>query len=161
MWNCTHFRHPTDEQLQHRYIFLATTIICSLSALNVFVRWIFSASYAIPFMISFGIKERDGIYDCLHCFLPLNSNPSLQISYLVTFYFLYYAPLLILTCGYLHSHLADVMETKDNWKRHRRKTQIIRIRKAKGYNAFYIICSCVCSSCYALYDKFSKYGSLS
>ena len=20
MWNCTHFRHPTDEQLQHRYI---------------------------------------------------------------------------------------------------------------------------------------------
>ena len=31
---CTHFRHPTDEQLQHRYIFLATTVICSLSALN-------------------------------------------------------------------------------------------------------------------------------
>ena len=27
------FRHPTDEQLQHRY-FLATTIICSLSTLN-------------------------------------------------------------------------------------------------------------------------------
>ena len=21
MWNCTHFRHPTDEQLQHSYIF--------------------------------------------------------------------------------------------------------------------------------------------
>ena len=34
MWNCTHFRHPTDEQMQNRYIFLATTIICSLSALN-------------------------------------------------------------------------------------------------------------------------------
>ena len=34
MYNCTHFRHPTDEQLQHRYIFLATTINCSLSALN-------------------------------------------------------------------------------------------------------------------------------
>ena len=32
--NCTHFRHPTDEQLQHRYIFLATTTICSLSTLN-------------------------------------------------------------------------------------------------------------------------------
>ena len=32
--NDGHFRHPTDDQLQHRYIFLATTIICSLSALN-------------------------------------------------------------------------------------------------------------------------------
>ena len=21
LWNCTHFRHPTDEQLQHSYIF--------------------------------------------------------------------------------------------------------------------------------------------
>ena len=30
-------RHPTDEQLQHRYIFLATTIICSLSTLNSFL----------------------------------------------------------------------------------------------------------------------------
>ena len=30
----TFYRHPTDKQLQHRYIFLATTIICSLSALN-------------------------------------------------------------------------------------------------------------------------------
>ena len=36
MQNCTNFRHPTDEQLQHRYIFFATTgtIICSLSTLN-------------------------------------------------------------------------------------------------------------------------------
>ena len=34
LYNCTHFRHPTDEQLQHSYIFLATTIICSLSTLN-------------------------------------------------------------------------------------------------------------------------------
>ena len=35
MWNCTHFRHPTDEQLRHVDIyFLATTIICSLSTLN-------------------------------------------------------------------------------------------------------------------------------
>ena len=35
MWNCTHFRHPTDEQLRHvdKY-FLATKIICSLSTLN-------------------------------------------------------------------------------------------------------------------------------
>ena len=33
MRNCTHFRHPTDEQLQHRYIFLVTTIICNLSTL--------------------------------------------------------------------------------------------------------------------------------
>jgi len=21
LWNCTHFRHPTDEQVQHSYIF--------------------------------------------------------------------------------------------------------------------------------------------
>ena len=35
MWNYTHFRHPTDEQLRHVDIyFIATTIICSLSTLN-------------------------------------------------------------------------------------------------------------------------------
>ena len=34
LWNCTHFRDPTDEQLGHVDIFLATTIICSLSTLN-------------------------------------------------------------------------------------------------------------------------------
>ena len=35
MWNCTHFRHPTDEQLRQVDIyFLATNIICSLSTLN-------------------------------------------------------------------------------------------------------------------------------
>ena len=35
MWNCTPFRHLTDEQLQHVDIYiLATTIICSLSTLN-------------------------------------------------------------------------------------------------------------------------------
>ena len=35
MWNCTHFRYPTDEQLRHVDIyFLATKIICSLSTLN-------------------------------------------------------------------------------------------------------------------------------
>ena len=35
MGNCTHFRHPTDEQLRHVDIyFLATKIICSLSTLN-------------------------------------------------------------------------------------------------------------------------------
>ena len=35
MWNCTHFRHLTDEQLRHVEIiyFLATKIICSLSTL--------------------------------------------------------------------------------------------------------------------------------
>ena len=37
MWNCTHFGHPTDEQLGHVDIFLATTIICSLSTLNSFI----------------------------------------------------------------------------------------------------------------------------
>ena len=35
LWNCTHFRHPTDEQLRQVDIyFLATNIICSLSTLN-------------------------------------------------------------------------------------------------------------------------------
>ena len=35
LWNCTHFRHPPDEQLRHVDVsFLATTIICSLSTLN-------------------------------------------------------------------------------------------------------------------------------
>ena len=35
MWNCTHFRHPTDEQLRHvDMYFVATKIICSLSTLN-------------------------------------------------------------------------------------------------------------------------------
>ena len=35
LWNCTHFRHPTDEQLRLVDIyFLATKIICSLSTLN-------------------------------------------------------------------------------------------------------------------------------
>ena len=63
--------------------------------------------------------------------------------------------------GSLHTLLAEVMETKDTWNRHRRKRQIIRTRKAKGYNGFHINCSCVCSSCYALYDIFSKYGYLS
>ena len=37
MWNCTHFGHPTDEQLGHVDIFLATTKICSLSTLNSFI----------------------------------------------------------------------------------------------------------------------------
>ena len=36
--NCTHFRHPTDEQLRRVDIyFLATKIICSLSTLNCIV----------------------------------------------------------------------------------------------------------------------------
>ena len=36
LWNCTHFRHSTDEQLRHVDIyFLATNIICSLFTLNV------------------------------------------------------------------------------------------------------------------------------
>ena len=35
MWNCTHFRRPTDEQLRRVDLyFLATKMICSLSTLN-------------------------------------------------------------------------------------------------------------------------------
>ena len=45
LWNCTHFRHPTDEQLRHVDIhFLATKIICSLSTLN----WIWCRYIKIP-----------------------------------------------------------------------------------------------------------------
>ena len=122
-----------------------------------------SASYAIPFMISLEIYERDRIYDCLRCFPPLTDNKtSFQIYYLISkrssfytalrFWFLWVS---------LHTHLAEVMEAKDHWNRHRRKRQIIRTRKAKGYNGFDINCSCVCRSCYPLYDIFSKYGCLS
>ena len=53
------------------------------------------------------------------------------------------------------------MEAKDTWSRHRRKREIIRTRNEKGYNGFDINCSCVCRSCYALFDIFSKYGCLS
>ena len=43
MWNCTHFRYPTDEQLRHVDIyFLATKIIWSLSTLNIHVKCPFS-----------------------------------------------------------------------------------------------------------------------
>ena len=55
-----------------------------------------SAPYAIPFMISLEIYERDLIYDYLRCFPPLNYKTSFQIYYLITFLFLYCAPLLIL-----------------------------------------------------------------
>ena len=34
MRNCTHFRHPTDEQLANVDIFFSNFIICSLSTLN-------------------------------------------------------------------------------------------------------------------------------
>ena len=41
MWNCTHFRQPTDEQLRHVDIYsLATNIIGSLSTLNLYIEYI-------------------------------------------------------------------------------------------------------------------------
>ena len=38
MWNCTHFRHPTDEQLGHVDIFFSNYYNFSLSTLNTFNR---------------------------------------------------------------------------------------------------------------------------
>ena len=62
--------------------------------------WVCSAAYATPFLISFGIQERDGIYYCLHWFPPLNNTTSVQIYCLTAFIFLYCAPLLILMVLY-------------------------------------------------------------
>ena len=129
--------------------------------------WVCSAAYAIPYGISFGIPEQDDIYNCSPWFPPLNNMTSFQIYYLITFVFFYCTPLLILinSDGSLHAHVAEALETKDTWKRHWRKTQIIRTRKAQGYNCFDIDYSCVCSflvssSCYALYYVFSNNGCL-
>ena len=88
-----------------------------------------------------------------------NNKISLQIYNLITFLFLYCAPLLILMVLY-------TLISRRLWQRKilrivTEERQIIRTRKAKGYNGFDINCSCVCSSCYALYDIFSKYGCLS
>ena len=75
-----------------------------------FVIWVCSASYAVPFMISFGIQERDGIYYCSRCFPPLRNTTSAQIYYLTTFIFLYCAPLLILMVLY-------TLMSRKLWKR--------------------------------------------
>ena len=75
-----------------------------------FVIWVCSASYAVPYMISFGIQERDGIYYCLLWFPPLRNTASAQIYYLTTFIFLYCAPLLILMVLY-------TLMSRTLWKR--------------------------------------------
>ena len=62
--------------------------------------WLCSAAYAIPFLISSGILERDGIYYCSPWFPPLNNMTSVQIYCLTAFIFLYCAPLLILMVLY-------------------------------------------------------------
>ena len=62
--------------------------------------WVCSAAYAIPYGISFGIQERDGIYHCAGCFPPLNNKTSSKIYYLITFLFFYCTPLLILMVLY-------------------------------------------------------------
>ena len=62
--------------------------------------WLCSAAYAIPFLISSGIQERDGIYNCSRRFPPLNNMTSFQIYYLITFVFFYCTPLLILMVLY-------------------------------------------------------------
>ncbi|XP_044175545.1 tachykinin-like peptides receptor 86C isoform X2 [Acropora millepora] len=72
--------------------------------------WLCSAAYAIPFLIYFGIQERDGIYCCLLRFPPLNNMNSFQIYYLMTFVFFYCAPLLILMVLY-------TLMSRKLWKR--------------------------------------------
>ncbi|XP_067055638.1 tachykinin-like peptides receptor 86C isoform X2 [Acropora muricata] len=72
--------------------------------------WVCSAAYAIPFLIYFGIQERDGIYCCLLRFPPLNNMNSFQIYYLITFIFFYCTPLLILMVLY-------TLMSRKLWKR--------------------------------------------
>ena len=84
--------------------------VLTKTKMTTFVIWVCSASYAIPLMISLGIKERDGIYYCLRCFPPLNIKTSLHIYYLITFIFLYCAPLLILMVLY-------TLMSRKLWKR--------------------------------------------
>ena len=72
--------------------------------------WVCSAAYAIPYGISFGIKERHGIYYCLRCLPPLSNKTSLKIYYLTTFIFLYCAPLLVLMVLY-------TLMSRKLWKR--------------------------------------------
>ena len=78
--------------------------------MTTFVIWICSASYAVPLMISFGIKERDGIYYCSRWLPPLSNTTSVRIYYLTTFVFLYCAPLLILMVLY-------TLMSRKLWKR--------------------------------------------
>ena len=62
--------------------------------------WVCSAAYAIPYGISFGILEYDGIYYCSPWFPPLDNMTSFQIYYLITFVFFYCTPILILVVLY-------------------------------------------------------------
>ena len=79
--------------------------------MTTFVIWVCSASYAVPVVISFGIHEQEGIYFCSVFFPPLGNNTtSVQIYYLITFIFLYCAPLLILTVLY-------TLMSRKLWKR--------------------------------------------
>ena len=72
--------------------------------------WVCSAAYAIPFLISSGIQERDGIYYCSPWFSPLDNRTSVQIYYLITFAFFYCTPLLILMVLY-------TLMSRKLWKR--------------------------------------------
>ena len=72
--------------------------------------WVCSAAYAIPYGISFGIPEQDGIYNCSPWFPPLNNLTSFQIYCLITFVFFYCTPLLILMVLY-------TLMSRKLWKR--------------------------------------------
>ena len=72
--------------------------------------WVCSAAYAIPYGISFGIQEEDGIFYCSLWFPPLDNMTSLQIYYLITFIFFYCTPLLILMVLY-------TLMSRKLWKR--------------------------------------------
>ena len=72
--------------------------------------WVCSVAYAIPYGISFGIREHDGIYYCSSWFPPLNNLTSWQVYYLITFVFFYCTPLLILMVLY-------TLMSRKLWKR--------------------------------------------
>ena len=72
--------------------------------------WVCSVAYAIPYGISFGILEHDGIYYCSPWFPPLDNMTSFQIYYLITFVFFYCTPLLILMVLY-------TLMSRKLWKR--------------------------------------------
>ena len=72
--------------------------------------WVCSVAYAIPYGISFGILEHDGIHFCSPRVPPLDNMTSFQIYYLITFVFFYCTPLLILVVLY-------TLMSRKLWKR--------------------------------------------
>ena len=86
-----------------------------------------SAAYAIPYGISFGILERDGIYYCFRWLPPFNNMLSLQIYYLLTIILFYCTPLLILMVLY-------TLMSRKLWKRKIPGNVTEETKETQGYN---------------------------